>query len=295
MPDPAIASLFTPDRTICSVEFYPPKDDAGVQALRETAATLQELQPDFVSVTYGAGGSTRARTAEVVRLLREEFGYLVMPHLTCIGSSARELTDLVADYHAAGIRNLMVLRGDLPKSGAAFHPSPDAPRFAVDLVRLIRRHFPDICLGVAGYPETHPEAPDAATDLAHLKAKVEAGGAFVTTQLFFNNAHYTAFVDRCRQAGIAVPILPGIMPVLSLKQIRRFTAMCGASLPEALVRRLEAAEREDRSLPAEGVEWAAGQLQSLLQGNAPGVHLYVLNRAAAALELGSRLAPLLGR
>jgi methylenetetrahydrofolate reductase (NADPH) len=289
-PDRPIAELFGPSRPLRSLEFFPPKDDAGVEALRQTAVALRSIAPDFVSVTYGAGGSTRERTAQVSALLKNELGFTVMPHLTCVGHSRAELGELADRIHANGFRNIMTLRGDPPKGAAAFLATADGLTHANELVALLKARHPDFCLGVAGYPEKHPEAPDLEADLVALKRKVDAGAAFVTTQLFFDNEAFYGFVRRCRVAGITVPIVPGIMPVLSLKQIQRFTTMCGASLPEKLVRRLEAAGDQPEVAEAIGIDWALGQIRDLLARGAPGYHLYILNRAKSALALAAGLA-----
>ncbi len=287
-PDRPISELFASGRPLRSLEFFPPKDEAGVEALRQTAAALRRIAPDFVSVTYGAGGGTRDRTAQVSALLRDEFHFTVMPHLTCAGHSRAELAELADGIHAAGFRNVMALRGDPPK-GAEFQPASDGPRHAIELVSLLQERHPEICLGVAGYPEKHPEAPSAEVDLLHLKQKVDAGAAFVTTQLFFDNDCFHRFTDRCRAAGINVPIVPGIMPVLSLKQIQRFTTLCGASLPGTLVRRLEAAGDHADTVEHVGIDWALSQIRDLLARGAPGYHLYILNRARSGLALAAGL------
>jgi methylenetetrahydrofolate reductase (NADPH) len=288
--DRPISQFFGQARPLRSLEFFPPKDDAGVEALRQTAAALRGIAPDFVSVTYGAGGSTRERTAQVSALLKNELGYTVMPHLTCVGHSRAELHEIADRIHASGFRNIMTLRGDPPKGATEFQPAADGLRHANELVTLLKGRHADFCLGVAGYPEKHPEAPSAAADLAALRHKVDAGAAFVTTQLFFDNDAYYRFVERCRAAGITVPVVPGLMPVLSLKQIQRFTTMCGASLPAKLVRRLEAAGDQPEVAEAIGIDWALGQIRDLLAHGVPGYHLYILNRAKSALALAAGLA-----
>jgi methylenetetrahydrofolate reductase (NADPH) len=288
-PDQPISSLFAQQRPLRSLEFFPPKDEAGVEALRQTATALKRITPDFVSVTYGAGGSTRERTAQVSRLLREEIGFTVMPHLTCVGHTRHELNGVADQLHAGGYRNIMTLRGDPPKGQTEFVPYQDGLRYGSDLVALLKARHADFCLGVGGYPEKHPEAPSAEVDLVNLKRKVDAGADFVTTQLFFDNAVYYRFVDRCRAAGIKIPILPGIMPVLSLKQIKRFTEMCGATLPAQLIKRLEAAGEHPEVVEALGIEWALTQIRDLLAHGAPGYHLYIMNRAKSALALGAGL------
>jgi methylenetetrahydrofolate reductase (NADPH) len=288
--DQPISELFAQHRPLRSIEFFPPKDDAGVDALRLTAAALKSMAPDFVSVTYGAGGSTRQRTAQVSALLKKDFGYTVMPHLTCVGHTRDELDQIADKIHADGFRNIMTLRGDPPKGSSEFKATADGLRNANELVTLLRERHPDFCLGVGGYPEKHPEALTADEDLGHLKRKVDAGADFVTTQLFFDNGSYYRFVDRCRAAGISVPIVPGIMPVLSLKQIQRFTAMCGTSLPATLIRRLEAAGDSPEIVEAVGIDWALAQIRDLVGRGAPGYHLYILNRAKSALALAAGLA-----
>ena len=284
-PDRPLSELFSHRRPLRSIEFFPPKDDAGVEALRQTAARLNAIAPDFVSVTYGAGGSTRERTAQVSRMLREEFGFTVMPHLTCVGHSRAELAGIADRIHGAGFRNIMALRGDPPKGDTEFRPAPDGLRHANELVALLKARHPDFCLGVAGYPEKHPEAASPEADLANLRRKVDAGASFVTTQLFFDNEAFFRFVDRCAAAGIAAPVIPGIMPVLSLRQVKRF----GASLPGELARRLEAAGENAPLVESIGIEWALAQILSLLKRGAPGYHLYIMNRAASALALARGL------
>jgi methylenetetrahydrofolate reductase (NADPH) len=289
-PDPSITDLLAAKRPLRSVEFFPPKDDAGMDQLRSVAVSLQSFAPDFVSVTYGAGGSTRERTARVCDMLRREFGHTVMPHLTCVGSTRAELVEIARDIHARGFRNIMALRGDPPKGESVFQTYKDGLSHGSDLCRLLHCEFPDICLGVGGYPEKHPEAPSMEADLDHLRHKVDQGAGFITTQLFFRNDAYFRFVDQCRARGITIPIIPGIMPVLSLKQIRRFTELCGSHLPAELVSRLEAAGEDSEAVEMAGVEWAAEQIRELLRGGAPGIHLYVLNRARAALALAQALS-----
>jgi methylenetetrahydrofolate reductase (NADPH) len=288
--DRPISALFSENRPLRSLEFFPPKDDAGVVALRATATALQRIPWDFVSVTYGAGGTTRDRTAQVSAFLKDELGFTVMPHLTCVGHSRAELTDLADRLHADGFRNIMTLRGDAPKGASTFTPAPDGLRYANELVSLLKARHPDFCLGVGGYPEKHPEAVSLDADLDALKRKVDAGAAFVTTQLFFDNAIYHRFVEKCRTAGITVPIVPGIMPVLSFKQIQRIATLSGSVLPAQLMRRLEVASEDADVVEFIGVDWALDQIRDLLARGAPGYHLYILNRARSALALAAGLA-----
>ena len=290
IPDRPISALFAAGHPLKSIEFFPPKDDAGVELLRRTALEIRKLSPDYVSITYGAGGSTRERTAQIARQLRGEHGFVTMAHLTCVNHTPEEIEQIAAAHHAAGIRNLMALRGDIPKGSDASVAFKPGLRYGADLVTLLKRNHPDFCLGVGGYPEKHPEAASLAADLDNLKRKVDAGADFIVTQLFFDNAVYYRFVEACRARGIRVPIVPGIMPVLSLKQIRRISEMCGAVLPAPLVQRLEAAGDSADAVEFIGLEWAITQIRGLLANSAPGYHLYTLNRAKAALSLVAALA-----
>ena len=290
IPDRPISALFAENRPLRSLEFFPPKDDAGVAALRTSAVALKQVPWDFVSVTYGAGGSTRERTAQVSIMLKEELGFTVMPHLTCVGHSRSELNGLAERLHGLGLRNIMTLRGDPPKGETTFQAAPDGCRYANELVELLKARHSDFCLGVGGYPEKHPEAPNAEVDLDHLKRKIDAGADFITTQLFFDNATYYRFVERCRARGIHVPIVPGVMPVLSLKQIQRISALCGAALPARLLRRLEVAAENPDVVELIGIDWALDQIRDLVAQGAPGYHLYILNRARSALALAAGLA-----
>ena len=289
-PDRPISELFALQRPLRSLEFFPPKDDAGVASLRATATALRKMNPDFVSVTYGAGGTTRDRTAQVSALLKQELGFTVMPHLTCVGHTRAELSEIADRIHTGGFRNIMTLRGDPPKGATEFKVAQDGLRYASELVALLKSRHADFCLGVGGYPEKHPEASSLEADLTNLKRKVDAGAAFITTQLFFDNAAYYRFVEKCRAAGITIPIVPGIMPVLSLKQIKRFTDMCGTHLPPQLVTRLEVASENPDVVEIIGVDWALNQIRGLLANGAPGYHLYILNRAKGALALAAGLA-----
>lgn len=288
-PDRSIHDLLTEaERPLLSFEFFPPKTEEKVAQLARTSAQLRKAEPDFVTVTYGAGGSTRRRTLEVCGFLREQGFSPVMPHLTCVGSSREDLHQLADGLYAEGYRNVMALRGDPPRDQPGFQAHPDGLRYGGELVRLLRERHPDVCCGVAGYPEMHPEAASPAADIEHLKWKLGEGASFVTTQLFYDNRVYFDFVDRCRAAGIWQPILPGLLPAMSLKQVRRMISMCNASLPPALVRELEAAgEDEDASFQV-GLDWVIGQMRELLREGAPGIHVYILNRARTGLAVALR-------
>lgn len=289
-PDRPISELFVPKRPLRSLEFFPPRDDAGVASLRATAEALRRIAPDFVSVTYGAGGTTRERTAQVSAMLKNDFGLTVMPHLTCVGHTRAELEALADRIHAGGFRNVMTLRGDPPKGDGEFKPAPGGLRYANELVELLKTRHADFCLGVGGYPEKHPEAPNMDIDLDNLKRKVDAGAAFITTQLFFDNTVFYRFVEKVRERGITVPIVPGIMPVLSLKQIQRITQLSAAYLPPVLMKRLEAGGDNADTVEMIGIEWALAQIRGLLANGAPGYHVYIMNRARSALALAAGLA-----
>ncbi len=271
------------NRPLLSFEFFPPKDEQGMASLKTAAGKLLTAKPDFVTVTYGAGGSTRQRTLDVCERLREMGFAVVMPHLTCVGHSRAALENISDDIHRRGFRNIMALRGDPPKDAPTYCPPPDGLAHAQELVSLLQARHPDICCGVAGYPERHPEAASLGVDIDHLRAKLAAGGQFVTTQLFFENRFYFDFVNRCRAAGISEPIVPGIMPALSYKQIHRFVSTCGASVPKELAAALEKAGDDADASAAIGIQWAVKQIDDLLKNGVPGIHLYVLNRSKIAL------------
>ncbi|MCC5845442.1 MAG: methylenetetrahydrofolate reductase [NAD(P)H] [Verrucomicrobia bacterium] len=283
--DPPLRERFAAaERPLLSYEFFPPKSEAGMISLQEAVEGLVHTAPDFVTVTYGAGGSTRNLTFEIAALLRRFRYGPVMPHLTCVGSSLDDLNALADRIWDDGFRNIMTLRGDPPKGQTAFIPASDGLACARDLVKLLKERHPDFCLGVAGYPEGHPEADSPQNELNYLKSKIDAGADFITTQLFLENDSYYRFIDRCRAAGIHVPILPGLMPALSLGQIRRITAMCGAALPPELVKRLEnAGDHPERAMSA-GILWCTEQIVDLLQQGVPGIHLYILNQIRPAMS-----------
>ncbi len=289
-PDRPISTLFAEKRPLRSLEFFPPKDDDGVEALRQSATALKKIPWDFVSVTYGAGGSTRERTAQVSAMLKDEFGLTVMPHLTCVGHSRDELNTIADRIHDGGFRNIMTLRGDPPKGSTTFEVATDGLRYANELVTLLKHRHSDFCLGVGGYPEKHLEAPSLEADLDALKRKIDAGADFITTQLFFDNSVYYRFVDLCLARGITVPIVPGIMPVLSVKQIQRIATLSGSTLPTTLTRRLDVASENPDVVEIIGIDWALDQIRDLVAQGAPGYHLYILNRAKSALALAAGLA-----
>ena len=285
MPDSRIADLLAhASRPLLSFEFFPPKDEAALAGLKTVSQQLQALRPDFVTCTYGAGGSTRQRTLQVCEILRAEGFAPVMPHLTCVGSSRAELNELADDLHQRGFRNIMTLRGDPPKGDTTFRPAADGLAHASELVTLLKARHADFCCGVACYPETHPEATSPDADLKHFAHKIAVGGDFGTTQLFFDNEVYFRFVEKCRAAGVSKPILPGLLPAISLKQVQRMCTMCKTTLPPELARQLEAAGGDGEAAELVGIRWAERQIEDLLARGVPGIHLYILNRATAALS-----------
>jgi methylenetetrahydrofolate reductase (NADPH) len=289
MSEISLQQRFASGEPLFSVEFFPPKSDAAAEQLLLTAEHLQAFKPDFASITYGAGGSTRSRTLKYARHLSDDYGYQVMPHLTCVGHSKEELKEIITEFRAAGLKQIMALRGDPPNGETNFTPHPNGLQYANELVQLIHDNFPECTIGVAGYPEKHPEAPSLEIDLLHLKRKVDTGAHFVTTQLFFDNRIYFDFVERARQANIRVPILPGLMSITSLSQALRFCDMCGTSMPEELRTALEAAGEDKAAVEAIGMNWAYQQARELLENGAPGIHLYILNRKGPAIQLMNKL------
>jgi methylenetetrahydrofolate reductase (NADPH) len=281
-----IRELLSTGRPSFSFEFFPPKTDEGLDALRRTVHALRELQPTYVSVTYGAGGSTRDRTVELVTEIQRENPFQAMAHLTCVGSSRADLVAVLDRLAAGGVENVLALRGDPPKGAAKFEPAPDGFRYASELAAFIRSGY-RFCLGGACYPEVHPECTngdgvrDARRDMENLKKKIDAGVEFLVTQLFFDNNHYFDFVARARAAGIGVPIIPGIMPITNVDQVKRFTTMCGATIPQSLLDELERVKEREDAVLSLGVAYATAQCLDLLQKGAPGIHFYTLNKSAA--------------
>jgi methylenetetrahydrofolate reductase (NADPH) len=272
--------LTTADEPVFSFEFFPPKTDDGEQNLRAAISALRELEPAFVSVTYGAAGSGRGLTLELTKWIKRELGIEAMAHLSCVGSSRDELCVILDSLADAGIENVLALRGDPPRGETEWRPHPNGLRYSSELAALIAANYP-MSVGGACFPEVHPEAPDLASDLAFLKQKVEAGASFLITQLFFDNDLYFRVVEEARAAGIDVPILPGIMPITDVTQIKTITGMCGARIPEALLRQLEERAPFPSAVLQLGVSYATLQCAELLARGAPGIHFYTLNRSPA--------------
>ena len=263
---------------VISFELFPPKTEKAYENLRGVLPRLVALRPNFMTVTYGAMGSTRARTLEIVSMIRRDHGLDTAAHLTCVGSTRKEIDEVLGKVAAAGIENIVALRGDPPQGEERFVAVEGGFAHADELVAHIRRQH-DFGIAVAGYPEKHVEAPDMDTDLRHLKHKTEAGADVVITQLFYQNSDYFAFVERTRALGIDVPVVPGLLPIQSYQQIRRITQMCGSVIPDALREQLQAAGDDAAGIRDIGVRWCVDQCQELLARAVPGIHFYVLNRA----------------
>jgi len=284
------AQIFKQPGAKFSFEFFPPKTDAAAERLHRNVAELKTLAPSFVTCTYGAGGSTRERTGSIVKQLGDELSIPTAAHLTCVGHTRDELIDVLGAYRELGIKNIVALRGDAPKDATRFEPHPDGLRYGNELVSLIREHFGDAFgVAVAGYPEGHTETACKLTDLDNLKRKVEAGSDIVITQLFFDNRDFYDFLDRCELAKIDVPIVAGIMPIVSRKSIMKMAGLCGARLPGKLLRRLEAAGDDDQQVERIGIDWATQQCRDLLDNHVRGIHFYTLNRSNATIEIYRRL------
>ncbi len=283
-----IKERFGREHPLFSFEFFPPKDDRGVDALFETVANLKPLGPAFVSVTYGAGGSTREKTVAITQRIKREAGIEAMAHLTCVGHSRDEIGELLDQYEDAGIENIMALRGDPPRGDSTFVPHPQGFSHADQLIAFIRQRK-DFCIGGAGYPEMHPEAPSPEDDLRNLKRKIDSGCDFVVTQLFFDEHDYFEFVSRVRSEHIDTPIIPGVMPVTNTAQIKRFTQMCGARIPDSLLAKLDAAAGDPEAVVEAGIEHATRQCRALLEGGAPGIHFYTLNRSLSTRTIVANL------
>ncbi len=268
-----------------SFEFFPPKTDDGERALWQTLRELEPLAPAFVSVTYGAGGSERDRTVRVTERIAAETTMTPVGHLTCVGSSVAELRQVVGQYAAAGVRNILALRGDPPTGlGTAWTPHVEGLEHADELVRLVTG-LGDFCVGVAAFPQGHPESPDLETDALRLVGKADAGAQFAVTQFFFDPDEYFRLLERVRRHGCDIPVVPGIMPVTNFSQIRRFAELAGTPVPVRLAERLQRVEHDPEAVRAIGVEVATDLCRALLDGGAPGLHFYTLNRSTATREV----------
>jgi methylenetetrahydrofolate reductase (NADPH) len=271
-----------------SFEFFPPKTDEGERNLRTALQALRPMEPDFASVTYGAGGSTRDRTLEIVTTLKRDYGIETMAHLTCVGTSVAELRATLDRIAGAGIDNVLALRGDPPRGETEWRPHPEGLSYSSQLAQLISDNYP-FAVGAACFPECHPQAPDLAHDIDFLKVKVSSGASFLITNLFFENEAYFRFVEQARTAGVTVPILPGIMPITNVAQIKTITGLCGATIPDRLLEELEVRAEDPESVAELGVSYATLQCAELLARGAPGIHFYTLNRSPATRAILSAL------
>jgi methylenetetrahydrofolate reductase (NADPH) len=275
-----IDEILAARRPVFSVEFFPPKSEEATEGLYATARSLRELEPDFVSVTYGAGGSTRDGTVEITRALKDELGFETMAHLSCVGETTEGLATTLDLIAAAGIENVFALRGDPPRGQEDFVQPAGGLGSAAELAAFIGSRW-DFSVGGACFPEVHPEAPDLETDLEYLKSKVDSGASFLITQLFFDNSVYFDFVAAARAVGIDVPILAGVIPVASFAQTKRICDLCDASIPPRLEAAFAAAGGDETAEFELGVAYAAQQCSELLIAGVPGIHFYALNRAPA--------------
>lgn len=280
-----LADTYGPGRFGLSYELYPPKTEAGMTELFQHVGELVKFGPSFITCTYGAGGSTRAKTLDIVGQVRNDYGIPVAAHLTCVGATVDDLRAYLTDAANRGIEYIMALRGDPPKGEAEFHTVEGGLSHANELVTLIRNDFAHFGVAVAGYPETHQEAPSEYLDLDFLKQKVDAGADVVISQLFFDNDDFFRFRDRCAGHGIQVPIIPGILPVTNLPQIKRVARLCGAKLPKDLLERLESHADNPQGQFDVGVYHATRQVEQLVERGCRGVHFYVLNKSRAAATI----------
>jgi methylenetetrahydrofolate reductase (NADPH) len=273
-------------RPVISFEFFPPKTPEGDHNLLEkTLPALRQVQPDYCSVTYGAGGSTRDKTLLIVDRIQRQHGLVAVAHLTCVEATREQIGELLGRIRALGVKNVLALRGD-PPCGGEFKATPGGFEYSSQLVRFIREK-PGLCIGVAGFPEGHIACKEGKyADWRHLKEKVDAGAEFILTQLFFDNADFYEFRDHLtKKLGVSVPIIPGIVSILSTAQIKRFTALCGAQLPAPLAAKLDALDGDDDAVAEFGIDYASKQCADLLQSGAPGLHFYTLNKAGATTRI----------
>lgn len=281
----SLTDAYTNGRFGLSFELFPPKTPESAALMWRTVDDLMAFEPAMITCTYGAGGSTRGTTLDVLRGVRDRHSLPVASHLTCVGSSVDELRDYLQEAIALGVAAIVALRGDPPKGETEFRQAAGGLRYASDLVALIRSEFPALGILVAGYPETHQEAVSPEADLENLKRKCDAGGDVVVTQLFYENADFFRFRDRCTALGIRQPIVPGVMPVTNYAQIRRIATLCRAKLPDAFTQAFEAAGDDEAAQFEAGVDFATRQVRELLDAGVPGIHFYVLNKSPATVRV----------
>lgn len=280
-----VKDLLKDQKTTFSFEFFPPKEDAAADRLLETIANLMPLEPSYVSVTYGAGGTTRDRTHDLVVRIKEQTNITVVSHLTCVGSTRDEMYAILEKYQEAGIENILALRGDPPKGQADFVHPADGFEYAADLVAFIKKHFPKMCIGVAGFPEGHPSTPNRLQEIEYLKQKVDAGADYIVTQLFFDNRDFYDYCERCELAGITVPNIAGIMPVSTKSGLIRTAELAGgARIPARLLKAVYRAQ-DDEYVEKVGIHWATEQIRDLLDHDVRGIQFFTLNSSAATQEI----------
>ncbi|MCX5725733.1 MAG: methylenetetrahydrofolate reductase [NAD(P)H] [Candidatus Saganbacteria bacterium] len=267
-----------------SFEFFPPKGKKQEENLFAEISELRNFNPDFVSVTYGALGGTKEKTFFLVKEIKEKFGMEPLAHLTCVAATKAVIREQIEELDKLGIKNILALRGDSPEGGG-FVPPAEGFRFAADLVSFVKKEKPDFCIGVAGYPEGHREAQSLEKDIEHLREKVEAGADYIISQLFFDNSYFFDFLGRCEKAKISVPIIPGLMPITSLKQIKKMTKICGATIPSPLLKKLEKCEYDKKATIQIGIEQAVLQCDELIKSEVPGLHFFVLNQSGPISEI----------
>ena len=285
--NPTLDQLLSSGKPTISFEFFPPKNDAGFAQLYQTIDELKPLKPSYVSVTYGAGGSTRSKTVDLCGRIQNEIGFNVLMHLTCVGHTADEIGQILDQLVALNVVNVLALRGD-PPAGGPWTKTEGGFDHADDLVSYVKGRG-DFSVAVAGFPEGHPQCLNMERDLEHLKMKVDRGASAIVTQLFFDNNDFHRFRDRCDGAGIKVPIVGGIMPISNVAQIKRFVTMCGAKIPQPLLKKLERVQADDAAVYAAGIEYAVNQCRDLLFHDVAGLHFYTLNKSKATVEIVSKL------
>lgn len=285
-----ITDIFKEKERTFSIEFFPPKTAKGVDNLYKTADELNKLGPDFISVTYGAGGSSRGTTLEICREIQDRLDVSVMHHFTCVGHSQDELIEVLDAMKINGIKNILALRGDQPKNIDNWEPAADELNFCYQLNALIRSRYGDFfSIGVAGFPEGHINCPDKETDTRHLKIKIEHGGEFIVTQLFFDNSIYSEYIDRLTSAGVNVRVIPGILPITSYDGLIKFCDMCGATIPDEVHDIFKPISSDNDATMNAGIEFAVKQCKDLLDRGAPGIHFFSLNKVEPTREIWKRL------
>ncbi len=280
-----VKDLLKKQSTTFSFEFFPPQTKTATESLLDTIKNLSPLNPSYVSVTYGAGGSTRTRTLDLVVRIKNETNLTVVTHLTCIGSTRNEMYAILENYQENGIENILALRGDLPQNQTDFAHSADGFAHAIDLVQFIKQHFPKMCVGVAGFPEGHPDTPNRLQEIDYLKEKVDSGADYIVTQLFFDNRDFYDYCERCELAGITIPNVAGIMPITSKNGLTRTAELAaGAHIPARLLRAIDRAKNDD-SVKRMGTHWAAEQIRDLLDHDVRGIQLFTLNASDSTQQI----------